>query len=109
MGAGIARQIKETFPAAYQADLETRSGDKKKLGRYSKANIQINGKKSLTIINGYTQYHHSGSNVLADYDAIDSLFSLVKKKFPGKRIGYSKISAGLAGGVLGSYHYRKIV
>jgi len=97
MGAGIARQIRETFPAAYQADLETQSGDDNKMGGYSKAIIQIRG-RNLTIINGYTQYHYSGSKVLADYDAVGSLFSLVKNDFPGKRIGYPKIGAGLAGG-----------
>jgi len=98
MGAGIAKQICKTFPAAYQADIETQSGDKKKLGGYSKAEIQISGTKNLIVINGYTQYHYSGAKVLVDYDAMDSLFSLVKNDFPGKKIGYPKIGAGLAGG-----------
>jgi len=97
MGAGIARQIKERFPPADEADLKTQPGDKDKLGTYSKATIKIT-KQTLTIINGYTQYHHSGSKVLADYDAIDSLFSLIKTNFSGKRIGYPKIGAGLARG-----------
>ncbi len=97
MGAGIARQIRETFPDAYQADIATTPGDKNKLGKYSQADIQING-KSLTIINGYTQYHYSGPNVLVDYEATMILFSLIKINFSGKTIGYPKIGAGLAKG-----------
>ena len=97
MGAGIARQIRDTFPDAYLADLGTKPGDKNKLGKYSQAKIQIN-EKVLTIINGYTQYHYSGPNVLADYDAIKSLFFLIKLRFSGKKLGYPRIGAGLARG-----------
>ncbi len=97
MGAGIARQIRDTFPQAYLTDLETEPGDKSKLGKYSQADIRIN-EKALTIINGYTQYHYSGANVLADYDAINSLFHQIKLNFSGKRIGYPRIGAGLARG-----------
>ncbi len=97
MGAGIARQIRETFPQAYLTDLDTEPGDKNKLGKYSQASIQIN-EKALTIINGYTQYHYSGTTVLADYDAIKSLFYQIKLNFSGKKMGYPRIGAGLAGG-----------
>ncbi|OQY52285.1 MAG: phosphatase [Desulfobacteraceae bacterium 4572_89] len=97
MGAGIAKQIRDKFPSAYQADLETEKGDKKKLGNYSKAKIQKNN-KTFIIINGYIQYHYSGPGVLADYNAIDALFFKIQKKFSGKKIGYPKIGAGLARG-----------
>jgi O-acetyl-ADP-ribose deacetylase (regulator of RNase III) len=97
MGAGIAGQIREVFPDAYLADTKTRSGDKNKLGHYSQATSRIEG-KPLTIINGYTQYHYAGSAVLVDYDAIASMFSLIKIDFAGKKIGYPRIGAGLAGG-----------
>jgi len=97
MGAGIAQQIRKAFPLAFQADLETGSGNRTKLGTYS-STIVKSSKKPLTIINGYTQYHYSGSRVLADYDAIAVLFSQVKMIFSGKKIGYPRIGAGLAGG-----------
>ncbi len=97
MGAGIAQQIRKTFPLAFQADLETGSGDKNKLGTYSRATIKIKD-APLTIINGYTQYRYSGPHVLADYDAIAALFSRVKTNFSGKKIAYPRIGAGLAGG-----------
>jgi O-acetyl-ADP-ribose deacetylase (regulator of RNase III) len=97
MGAGIAQQIKQTFPLAFQADLETESGNRDKLGTYSSAVLKISG-TPLTIINGYTQYHYSGENVLADYDAISALFARIKMDFSGAKIGYPRIGAGLAGG-----------
>ncbi|MBU0969492.1 MAG: macro domain-containing protein [Proteobacteria bacterium] len=97
MDAGIARQIRETFPLAYQADCKTVSGDIKKLGAYSQATLQVQ-QKPLTIINGYTQFQYAGSMILADYSAIDCLFARIKTDFSGKAIGYPKIGAGLGGG-----------
>ena len=97
MGAGIARQIKQTFPKAYEADRKTKSGDKDKLGTYSWALVN-NGDSPLIIINGYTQFHYSGKGVLVDYTAVEQLFARLKTDFSGKRFGYPKIGAGLAGG-----------
>lgn len=97
MGAGIAKQIRDTFPEAYQADLKTRVGDKKKLGTYSLADIERNGKR-FTIVNGYTQYDFAGPGTLVDYDAVQTLFSRIKTDFATRRIGYPKIGAGLAKG-----------
>jgi O-acetyl-ADP-ribose deacetylase (regulator of RNase III) len=93
MGAGIAKQIKATFPAAYDADCQTLEGDQNKLGTYSSA--KVNG---LTIINAYTQYHWRGSGQKADYDAIRSCLAEVAADFPNARIGLPQIGAGLAGG-----------
>lgn len=53
MGGGVARAIRETFPAAYEADLKTKRGDRKKLGTYSRAVVN-DGK--LAIYNVYSQY-----------------------------------------------------
>ncbi len=97
MGAGIAHQIKETFPSAFAADKETRRGDPNKLGSYSQALVNTHA-HPIIVVNGYTQFHYAGSGVLADYDAISTLFTLLKKEFTGKRLGYPKIGAGLAGG-----------
>jgi O-acetyl-ADP-ribose deacetylase (regulator of RNase III) len=97
MGAGIAKLIKDNFPAAYQADLKTPVGDKKKLGTYSLAHIKKNH-THFTIVNGYTQYNFSGQGPLVDYGAVQNLFARIKKNFPNCRIGYPKIGAGLAKG-----------
>ncbi len=97
MGAGIARQIRDRFPLAFAADLETVPGDMDKLGTYSSAQISSSGNQ-FVVINGYTQYQYAGTGVLVDYRAIETLFKQIKKDFPQKRIGYPKIGAGLARG-----------
>ena len=97
MGAGIAKTIKQKFPAAYQADLTTEKGDNSKLGKITWAKVQTkNG--DLIIVNGYTQFNWRGSGRKADYEAIRSVFRNVKEKFSGLRIGYPAIGAGLARG-----------
>ena len=97
MGAGIAKAIKTTFPEAYKADCETKKGDRAKMGTISFATVERNG-HTITIVNGYSQFHWHDSGVLADYDAIRSIMHAVKSRFSGKRIGYPKIGAGLAKG-----------
>ncbi len=97
MGGGIARTIQEEFPEAFAADLATAKGDRNKLGNFSYVTVYRIGCE-LTIINGYTQFQFFGADVLVDYDAVRRLFAKVKAEFSGKRIGYPKIGAGLAGG-----------
>ncbi len=97
MGAGIAKQIRDNFPEAYQADLKTQMGDKEKLGTSSQASIKKNG-TIFTIVNGYTQYDFSGNGTLVNYKAIQKIFARIKKDFANQRIGYPKIGAGLAKG-----------
>ncbi len=99
MGAGIARQIKDIWPEAYQADKDTKKGDKSKLGTYSKADIIIKD-KMLTIINAYTQYDYGFKRDVppVDYDAIRKVFRQINSDFKGKKISIPKIGAGLAGG-----------
>ena len=97
MGKGIALSIKHQFPEAYDADCQTAKGDAAKLGTVSIAEVERHG-RVLYVVNGYTQYHWRGIGVKADYEAIRGVMKTVKSKFPGKRIGYPKIGAGLAGG-----------
>tara|TARA_Y100001937_G_C6925528_1_gene243701 strand:+ start:153 stop:596 length:444 start_codon:yes stop_codon:yes gene_type:complete len=93
MGAGIAKQIKTSFPEAYQADLETKKGDDKKLGTYTSANVN-----NLTIVNAYTQYNYGLGQRNVDYNAVRKIFRQIKHNFRDKRIAYPKIGAGLGGG-----------
>lgn len=97
MGAGIALSIKRLFPEAFAADKQTKSGDRKKLGTITSADIE-RGSTRFTIVNGYTQFDFGGRGTRADYDAIRSVMNTVATQFPGKRIGYPKIGAGLAKG-----------
>ncbi|UZR98029.1 macro domain-containing protein [Chondrinema litorale] len=97
MGAGIAKLIKQEFPEAYKADLETQKGDKEKLGSISFADKLVNNKR-LIIVNAYTQYHWRGNGQKADYEAIKSCFKKIKEQYSGLSIAYPAIGAGLAGG-----------
>ena len=97
MGAGIAKQIKQQFPAAFAADQQTTPKDKNKLGTYSKAQVQ-QGDSTFVIINAYTQYNWRGNGIKADYAAIRRVFASIAADFPQQRIAYPLIGAGLAGG-----------
>lgn len=104
MGRGIAPQIAKAFPEALQADLGTIKGDKSKLGTFTKGIHD-----DLIIYNLYTQFRYGGQRygkVDADYDAIDSVFRLMREDIVRTqwlqsrklRIGIPKIGAGLAAG-----------
>jgi O-acetyl-ADP-ribose deacetylase (regulator of RNase III) len=97
MGAGIAKTVKQLFPAAYEADLTTPNGSRSKLGTISYAEVEVNG-RPLIIVNAYTQFDWRGSGVKANYKAIEHAFRLIKERFSGLRIGYPAIGAGLAQG-----------
>ncbi len=97
MGAGIAKQVKNTFPEAYEADQNTESGSKEKLGTYSNTKVTRENNK-IEIINAYTQFAPGGDGVLLNYEALRNAFKKIKLNFSGKRIGYPKIGAGLAKG-----------
>ena len=118
MGAGIAKSIKHQFPEAYKADLMTHEGDANKLGTYTSATVSCrprqrarnedSAQQPLTIINAYTQYHFKPREKIVNgrrkrirpvnYDAIRMAFRNIKEQYSGKRLGYPKIGAGLAGG-----------
>lgn len=95
MGAGVAKSIKERFPEAYEADLNTEYGDKSKLGTLSSVTYE-----KLTVVNAYTQFDYKKSKrtIHADYEAIRKCMSLIKKHYSGKKIAMPTIGAGLARG-----------
>lgn len=99
MGKGIAPQVKKNFPEAYEADLQTVKGDRKKLGSYSFAYIK---KYKLDIVNAYTQYDYrktyDGTDINIDYDAIREVFSRLNVAYRYCKMAIPMIGAGLAGG-----------
>ena len=97
MGSGIAKQIRAVFPTAYNADCETKTGDRDKLGSCSVAEINVND-RALIVVNAYTQFRYGAGQVHADYDAIRSCFKWIRLQYASKRIGFPRIGAGLAGG-----------
>lgn len=97
MGAGIAKAVKAEFTEAYEADCKTEKGNKLKSGSYTSTTIDKNTHR-ITVVNAYTQHHYKGKGVKVNYEAVRSVFKLIKNDFSKKRIGYPKIGAGLAGG-----------
>ena len=65
MQSGIAKQIKERFPAAYKADLGTKKGDRSKLGTYTRAKVGEN----QFIVNFYAQFEYGRDKRNFDYEA----------------------------------------
>jgi hypothetical protein len=71
MNSGIARQIREQFPEAYEADCKTNAGDRNKLGTYSFARIKNDKFPHLKyIVNLYGQFDFGGGGRFCSYDAI---------------------------------------
>jgi O-acetyl-ADP-ribose deacetylase (regulator of RNase III) len=66
MGSGIAYQIKLKYPEAYEADCETKRGDKSKLGYFS---YVLNEEENKYIINFYGQYQFGRETRHTDYNA----------------------------------------
>lgn len=97
MGAGLAKGIARTFPAALEADRATPKGERAKLGTCSVATCEVAG-GTVDVVNAYTQFHYGGRGVLVDYEALRSCMAWVKERYSGKRIGLPKIGAGLARG-----------
>lgn len=104
MGAGIAKQIRATWPGAYYVDCKTPNGDIAKLGTCSQYVARVLNNKPLLIINAYTQFRYYGeeNERLVNYDAIRSVFHNLGKLTSvlgiKARIGIPRIGAGLAGG-----------
>jgi O-acetyl-ADP-ribose deacetylase (regulator of RNase III) len=97
MGKGIALAIKQQFPQAYIADVQTGKGNRLKLGSFSSATVDT-GRGSFVVVNAYTQFDFKGKGIQADYAAIRRAMLAIARDFATRRIGYPKIGAGLAGG-----------
>ena len=93
MGAGIAKQIKDNFPEAYQVDLRTGKG-KDKLGTVSYCEI-FDGNNKLRIVNAYTQYY-PGANF--SENALAKCLKWVNENCDKMKIAYPRIGCGIGGG-----------
>ena len=104
MGSGIARQVREQYPSAFQADLKTQKGDINKLGNYTFTfanNDDQTIKNNFMIYNAYTQYDFNRSGELKDVFEYTS-FELILRKLAHDckhfKFGLPYIGMGLAGG-----------
>lgn len=98
MGSGFAKQIRSGFPEAYQADCQTKKGDRKKLGSFSHGISNRNG-RDIIVVNAYTQFDYGRDDKLrADYKKIQTACRSIRKKFPHVTFGIPRIGTGLANG-----------
>jgi O-acetyl-ADP-ribose deacetylase (regulator of RNase III) len=99
MGKGIAAQIKKQFPAAFEVYEDAYRTQGLKLGTITHAEIT----RDLHIVNAVTQgnWHHPDPTfLLADYDAIERAFRLVREMAHAKSlpVHFPLIGCGLAHG-----------
>lgn len=96
MGSGIAREIRERIPAAWEADQRTRAGDYDKLGNYT-----VGLGKRFNTINAYTQYNFNRGAEREDLFEYTSFALILQKlafQYRGCHFGFPYIGMGLAGG-----------
>ena len=111
MGAGIARQIADRYPSAYEADTFAHQRHENNLGQYSYASVNVSdgnsyphqqfglSDRSCEIYNLYTQ-KNVGHGKQVSYDALYDAFQKLRTECDDNTIlglPYG-ISCGLAGG-----------
>jgi O-acetyl-ADP-ribose deacetylase (regulator of RNase III) len=94
MGSGVAKQVKEKYPKAYEKYMSIFKQGKLRLGDY---HLALTGKDDQYILNMITQenYGVTPGKRYVSYDAIDSIFSRLNDF---EEIAIPKIGAGLGGG-----------
>lgn len=103
MGSGIAKQIKEIYPEAYEADKNFKSPPRRRLGQFS---FVMSEDKKRIIFNLYGQFRYGYGKNFTDSKALknsmEKMFQAVKiaesKGFPIKLGMPYKIGCGRAGG-----------
>jgi len=99
-GAGLAKQVKKIYPEAYKADLQTKSGDRNKLGTYTTWSGQhfYYNNKNIIVINLYSQYNFGTNIINVDYDAIYRGTKLIAQNYLNTTFALPRIGCGLARG-----------
>lgn len=106
MGSGMALEIRDRYPQAYNVDAQTQAGDIGKLGNWTISHSDNKIKDmSFHIINAYTQFRFKGiiansaaSDDVFEYDAFGLILRKLAHKLGHKRFGFPYIGTGLAGG-----------
>jgi len=99
MGAGIARQIAQTFPEVYKVDKESKLKPEEKLGKFTYTKFKNDINARIYFINAYTQFGF-GSIINVDYNALREALEGVRTMFGGcgMKFALPMIGAGLGGG-----------
>ena len=96
MGSGIALEVRNRIPAAWEADQKTVRGDYHKLGNYT-----WSLGKGFNTINAYTQYDFNRSGEKKDhfeYTSFEMILQKLAHVYPTCNFGFPYIGMGRAGG-----------
>lgn len=74
MNSGVAKQIRQLYPEAYEADCKTIRGDQIKLGTFSFAK----GKDGVYIYNCYSQYNYGKVGIFTQYNHLENGLKRIK-------------------------------
>lgn len=101
MGSGLAKQIREKYPAAYEADCQTVKGDYNKLGNYTSTVIPVLPwtEQEFVVVNAYTQYDYNRpgeTKEVFEYLALKMILRKLYHAYPNARYGFPLIGCGLA-------------
>lgn len=100
MGSGIAREIKDRYPGAYDADTvatEQWTLPEAKLGNFS-IYTTASGMPFI-IVNAYTQVNFAPRGVdHFEYESFSLILRKLRAQWPTSRFGFPYIGCGLAGG-----------
>lgn len=97
MGSGFAKQIKETYPKAYNKYLETFNSGKMYMGQL----ISVKVGPDLWVHNAITQENYGNDGqIYVDYQAIDTVFFKLEilLNHEDDELHFPMIGAGLGGG-----------
>jgi O-acetyl-ADP-ribose deacetylase (regulator of RNase III) len=100
MNSGVAKDIRENFPSAFEADKQTIKGDIRKLGTYTVGKVYKYKTEILKVINCYTQFNYGRNKdiLYANYAAIELCMLKINAKYPNSKIALPMIGCGLANG-----------
>jgi len=103
MGSGIAREVRERYPMAYEEDCKSEPGDIEKLGMYtlSISSLDEAAEHRFAIVNAYTQFGFNKAGESTDVFEYESFAVILRKlehKASNQRFGFPYIGMGLAGG-----------
>lgn len=99
MGGGIAKEIRQRYPAAASIDIDTERGNYNKLGNWTEYHSpRMDRSSAFTIVNAYTQYNMSTGDDVFEYEAFALILQKLLFRYGRKSIGFPYIGMGLAGG-----------
>lgn len=102
MGSGFAKQLKELYPEAYDADCQTKKGDLNKLGSLSFVIVPIDRHPPGFIFNLYGQfdYGREPGKVYTDLYALDHAMCQMRLFVDAAgitHVGFPRLGCGLGG------------